>query len=256
MLKLKYLLSFFCVAVCIVSTIGICQSSENSNAELKGAADLHSMSRHGELEILEKIIAKGVDVNTQDDDGKTPLHLALDIETADLLIAAGANPDILDNNGNSILHYAAYRGATDILENWAQDTILLEHKNNAGRTALMSAIRANQKESVKVLLQAGAIFNARDSFGLFPLHYATKKDSPEIVKLLVEAGANIDCTDNDNSTPLHYAANYGDNRVLPVLIKLGADTQALMIAGDGIKLRPIEIAIAAGNEVAIDMLNK
>jgi ankyrin repeat protein len=53
-----------------------------------GGTPLHYAARFGHTEVAELLIAKGADVNAKDEDGKTPLDLAIKrrrIETADLL---------------------------------------------------------------------------------------------------------------------------------------------------------------------------
>lgn len=47
------------------------------------------------LKTLEYLLSQGYDVNTQDQDGRTPLHYAVDLENIELikfLIAHGASP--------------------------------------------------------------------------------------------------------------------------------------------------------------------
>ncbi len=65
----------------------------NVNAEFLGTTPLHSASGGGHKQTIELLIAKGADVNAEDDEGKTPLDYAIigkDTETADLLRKHGA----------------------------------------------------------------------------------------------------------------------------------------------------------------------
>jgi len=62
---------------------------------------------------------------------------------------------------------------------------------------LFEAVKANDLEQVKVLIEKGAHVNAKDSFYRFyyyntPLHYTCKnKNGLEIAKLLIEKGADV-----------------------------------------------------------------
>ena len=52
------------------------------------SVDIHEAAEEGNIEAVKQHLAAGTDVNAKDDDGYTPLDLAIDyeeIETADLL---------------------------------------------------------------------------------------------------------------------------------------------------------------------------
>jgi len=79
----------------------------------KEKALLHSAAESGRLDILRLLLRKGANPNLQDEDGKTPLHYALDeyysrrndkediMEIIELLVAYGADIEIEDNEGRS-----------------------------------------------------------------------------------------------------------------------------------------------------------
>jgi len=58
--------------------------------------------------------------------------------------------------------------------------------------------------------------NARDKFGVTPLHLASYNGHPEVVKVLLANDANINAIDNKNNTTLDYAFEYKD--VMEVLM--------------------------------------
>lgn len=63
----------------------------------------------GSVYDLEEIISKGVNPNTKDSDGFTPLHVAASVNEKaclKLLLDVGANIDALDEDGNTPLHIA------------------------------------------------------------------------------------------------------------------------------------------------------
>ncbi len=100
-------------------------------------------------------------------------------------------------------------------------------------TPLHHAVRKNELPLVKVLLNAGARVDARDTGGSTPLHEAAwRSDDPAIFEALLEAGADVNALDNNWNTPLHEFAEFnlgshlGDISGARVLIDAGADVLA------------------------------
>ena len=62
-----------------------------------------------DLEGIKDLLAKGADVNAKDDDGGTPLLIAVTLgnkEIAELLIANGADVNVKDKHGGTPLDWA------------------------------------------------------------------------------------------------------------------------------------------------------
>jgi hypothetical protein len=86
------------------------------------------------------------------------------------------------------LREAAQSGNVPTLQALLADHIDIDARDPWGRTALMLAVRADQKEAVDVLLAAGADPNAADARGTTPLEAAAGAQ-PEIAAALRRAGA-------------------------------------------------------------------
>lgn len=78
-------------------------------------------------------------------------------------------------------------------------------RNHYLQTALFDAIRNNQPEFVKLLLERGANANVQDDFGRAPLHLATERSLTQIISILTEAGADAELKTKDGKTPLDLA---------------------------------------------------
>jgi serine/threonine-protein phosphatase 6 regulatory ankyrin repeat subunit B len=75
------------------------------------ATAVHLSAMNGHIDVVQYLINSGVvDINAQDDDGRTALHCACADgaeEVVKLMVAEGARMDISDNDGYKPLHHAA-----------------------------------------------------------------------------------------------------------------------------------------------------
>ena len=61
----------------------------------------------GDIAGVKHYLAKGIDVNAQDDLGYSPIHAAASyghVEAVKFLLASGANPKLVDQDGDTPLH--------------------------------------------------------------------------------------------------------------------------------------------------------
>lgn len=186
------------------------------------------------------------DVNAQDTNGFTPLHLLAlskadygQEEAAVALLKAGAKPDLLDNQGRTPL-LLAISARTFELEMDAFIRSLLNAganpniKDEHGRTAAHLLLRKEWHwhslgKSMAALAKAGADFSAVDDQGRTPLHYLAGLGSHrplaltrEIGGLFVAAKVDFEARDKAGETPLQIAAKTGTRDVFDWLVKQGA----------------------------------
>lgn len=112
--------------------------------------------------------------------------------------------------------------------------------NEHGATPLHQAAKDHRKDTIEVLLQAGAKVGAEtkcdNTFlchsGITPLHWAasTSHDGkrPEHVEALIQAGADVNHMDERGATPLHAACS---KEIVEVLLRAGADVHSRDRAG-------------------------
>ena len=70
---------------------------------------------------------------------------------------------------------------------------------------LHDAVRANQLEEVRKLLQGGLFIDTRDSFLYTPLHISAAIGYVDITKLLLEYGAEVNAQGQGGVTPTQLA---------------------------------------------------
>ena len=93
-----------------------------------------------------------------------------------------------------------------------------------GWTALHYAARGFSERIDSILLEAGANVNAKNDFGVMPIHSAASSDEGVIIlPLLIGAGADIDAQPNYGLTPLYIASKYDITKNIEILLAAGAD---------------------------------
>ncbi len=90
-------------------------------------------------------------------------------------------------------------------------------------TALIIAAKAGAKDSVDLLLKAGAEIEASDINGSTALHWAAQRGHLDVVKLLIANNAEINATGAGKNTALHFAVSSGHADVVATLLDMGAD---------------------------------
>ena len=91
------------------------------------------------------------------------------------------------------------------------------------QTPLLYAVRHGNLEAARALIDAGADVNARDGYGVTPLHHAASENVTGIGKMLIKAGADVNMQDESGHTPLHYATRERSAVIVGLLFEHGAD---------------------------------
>lgn len=100
-------------------------------------------ARYGDEEDIHEALKNSAQVDAQDDDGRTALHMAAAngyTSIAQVLLKAGANTEMKNTSGNTALHWACVGGSASMVE------LLLGHGanpaalNTAGKAPIDSAL--------------------------------------------------------------------------------------------------------------------
>ncbi|MFT6765801.1 MAG: ankyrin repeat protein [Alteromonas naphthalenivorans] len=167
-----------------------------------------------------------------DKDGYTPLMLFTNDEAIPLvtvILDKNADPDLQDPEGNTALMYAIRNNNEDLTRLLLNGTPTRRRRTNSnlrntkGQSPLAIAIDQKNKNIVQLLLEAGADSNIQDNFNNTPLMYAALNGHVGITKLLLNAEANPNLQDNNGNTALMHAAHKGLKNIAKLLLKAGAD---------------------------------
>jgi serine protease inhibitor/ankyrin repeat protein len=173
------------------------------------AEHLNNAAAGGCTDLIELILARGIDVNARDEHGEMSLHAASrwgHMEIVKLLLAKRA-----DVNARTVSPW-----------------------DDSGSTPLHLAVRRGHSDIALLLIAKGANVNAKDAEGKTPLHVAAKGGHCEVAKLLIDKGADVNTRDIDGESPLYTAAASGDGRMTQLLIDAHAD-----INGEGFRGQPL-----------------
>ncbi|XP_065346539.1 uncharacterized protein LOC135943802 [Cloeon dipterum] len=199
-----------------------------------------------DTEGIQKLLEYGVDVDLQDEEGFTALHLAArsnkNPEVVKILLEKGAQVHLTDNKKRTALHHAFKNSeVTEVVQKLLEYGADVNSQDEEGFTALHLAAWSNgNPEFVKILLEKSAKINELDNDKWTPLHFAAKFNQvPEITQMLLENGAEIHSRCQQGSTALHQAAGWNKN---PEIVKILLDKGAKINAVGNTKWTPLHLA--------------
>jgi ankyrin repeat protein len=138
----------------------------------------------------------GVNINSVDSNGYTPLHIAvqkLDVKIARALLEAGADIDkVGGERGYSPLH-------------------------------MVIAYKAAKRNGFFIKERLNSVYNKQEIKFITSLVSGCKKNELRMLFMLISKGANIDAFSIDGFTPLHLAIFYGRDKIVKMLVAAGAN---------------------------------
>jgi len=164
----------------------------------EGNTALHWSIVKGSVDTFSMLVQAGSGLNLANFDGRTPLHMAvevaenLSVDTANkmvtLLLRHGANPNVGDQSGITPLHVASELGIVPLIE------------------ALVE--------------EGGANVNAVDEEGENALFYALRGQHEGAVRKLVEYGIDVSAGNSDGESASDFCNSVGDTEMAEFLLSL------------------------------------
>lgn len=135
----------------------------------------------------------------------------------------------------SVLHESEARIlekiSTALKNNDNSNDLILEQKDNLGRTLLDYAVSVGKLKIVEELINLGCNVNSQDKNGVTPLHDVVLANvysqdiRTSICQKLIENSADLNIQDKSGNTPLHFACQYGEFKIANLFLENGADYQ-------------------------------
>ncbi len=170
------------------------------------------------------------------------------VQTVSELLAAGFDPNSRSEKGQPALLVAmreeSFKSAELLLK---QPTLDVDATNQANENALMMAALKGHTGWCRRLIERGAKVNRA---GWTPLHYAAVGPQTQAVALLLDRGAVVDARAPNGNTPLMMAAMYGPEDTVKLLLARGADPKLRNQRG----LTAAELAHYSGREFLVEAL--
>ncbi|THX86342.1 ankyrin [Aureobasidium pullulans] len=205
---------------------------------IKGQAPIHVAAFAGHLEIVQRLIERGMDVNHRGDKDYSPLlaacvgrHRSI-VEY--LLSLEGVEVNRRSHFGKTPLIAASRAGDENICRLLLDKGAIINLQANNDDTALTAASECGMLSVVQTLLKHGADMEIVGRLGgnaLLAAAMCREGQWAEIIKLLARAEANLDTQDTVKDTALHMAAQAGELDMVRFLVMKKAKVSIQNIAG-------------------------
>ncbi|KAJ6126631.1 hypothetical protein N7523_002243 [Penicillium sp. IBT 18751x] len=170
----------------------------------RGRTVMHGAARQLSAKMLELLCQRGADVNWSDNNGETPLFMAIE------------SPKVCKQSPNII----------DVLLQLGAD---INYKNSRGQNVLYPAICRSHLAAAQILLERGANVRNQDREGMTPMHWCNRAfvgyDSTNVIGrmigLLIKHGGDVNSRNHAGQTPLGMNLQTGSLQVRECLKNAG-----------------------------------
>lgn len=218
--RYKFLILLLLFGLILTPQYVTAQSDRNLNESFLTAIYARDFS------LMDKLLAKGVDINDPIRNDLTPLAEAAfagDLEVVDYLLRKGAKVEGTKNLPNSPIYFAIFKGNIAVVGRFLDLGIPPNYtwpaREGIGGTLLTVAVDSGHLEIVELLVQRGADVNFLGSGNYGPLYRSIFSDYFEVFKFLLSKGACLNERDKKTLSEVEWKKNEKNKKFIQLLDK-------------------------------------
>jgi ankyrin repeat protein len=207
-----------------------------ARAEPYGMTLLHTAAQNGRLDVVDLLLARGLDVNTRETgDNTCAMHWAAAAGNIGIVRRlADAGGDVIGHGDDHQLGVIGWATCWDECDDDAHRAVAELLVARGARHHIFSAIAVNVADEVRRIVarepSALSARMSRNENNQLPLHFAVRMNRPEMVALLLELGADPLGVDGSGQSVAVYASVPGVDR--PVMEAIHRMTRAELLSAD------------------------
>eukprot|EP01026_Neomeris_dumetosa_P065773 TRINITY_DN6324_c0_g1_i2.p1 TRINITY_DN6324_c0_g1~~TRINITY_DN6324_c0_g1_i2.p1 ORF type:complete len:646 (+),score=110.02 TRINITY_DN6324_c0_g1_i2:65-2002(+) len=208
---------------------------------------------------FEKGLNQGIDINSQDAKGETPLHVAATMGNQavmqELLNQDTIQVNVADKKGLTPVHSLSKYGHDELIELLVDKNAEINSQDNMGNTPLHIAVQQQEEKVVQKLLQLGADVNIQNKEGDNPIHLASRRSKRSMLKILLEdqnevQEADLSSLNEKGYNPVHIAVIRNEPDILKYLLNKGGNPLGVTSKNE----TPLQLAMSRGKKQSASVL--
>ncbi|MGB5792383.1 ankyrin repeat domain-containing protein [Poseidonibacter sp.] len=175
---------------------------------------------------IQKLIDKGIDINKQDDKGRSIIFTLVarkKIESIRLLLNNNVNIYLEDNYGKTVLNDAITKSDGMMIRFLLDNTNFINHKNSVNRTVIQDISLEGNFRIFQILMNYKPDLNLKDDYGKTVLFDAVNGGNVNIIREIANNIDDINIVDENGQTVLFEAVLKDDFEITEALILNGID---------------------------------
>lgn len=227
----------------------LARGADKEAADVRGRRAMHLAAMHGHEQVVSVLLEAGAEVAPVDNDGYTPIMLALPHPLVVPRLLAAGSP-ITSNTPSILISSACTHGSMAIIKALLAQHVDIQVPDADGLFPIHLAARDGHVSLLRLLYQhCGDDLQRRDKYNNWlPLFYAASEGHLDVVKALLEFGCEVNVHDEDGWSPADYALWHGHVAVFDLLKQHSKPIAGKVVASS-------ETAVATNATLAdLDML--